>query len=253
MSELPAYLWAITFAGILAVAAATCVVLYLGAVSAGLGRRTVVLLTTGAALVIGGWYLASGIIAAHGGYVAHLGRQVPWMPVVVVAFPVLLLALSRIPAVRRALSAPEMPGRLVLPHAFRAIEGVVFLIAMFIGLLPALFAIPAGLGDVAVGIAAPFVARKLAQGTGRRAAFRFTVLGITDLVTALVLGGLTGFQLINVTPSGQAISDLPLVLVPTAAVPVLLVLHIVSLSTRLRAHRVDVPATEPAGVVNAHT
>jgi hypothetical protein len=249
MHELPVYLWAITFTGIVGVAAATCVVLYNGAVRAGLGTRTAVLLTVGAAVIIGGWYVASAAIAAPGGYRAQLGRQVPWMPIVVVGFALLLLALSRIPVARRALSAPDMRGRLLLPHTFRAIEGAVFIIAMFLGQLPALFAIPAGLGDIAIGIAAPFVARKLAQGTGRRALLWFSGLGMTDLVTALVLGGLTGFQLINVIPSGQAISDLPLVLVPTAAVPLLFVLHIVSLSTRIRVGASSTHASQSAGAL----
>jgi hypothetical protein len=63
----------------------------------------------------------------------------------------------------------------------------------------ALFALPAGLGDIAAGIAAPLVARRLAQGTGRRAALWFNAFGMTDLVVALTLGALTGFALLNVT------------------------------------------------------
>jgi hypothetical protein len=63
----------------------------------------------------------------------------------------------------------------------------------------ALFALPAGLGDIAAGIAAPLVAHKLAQGTGRRAALWFNAFGMTDLVVALTLGALTGFALLNVT------------------------------------------------------
>jgi hypothetical protein len=66
---------------------------------------------------------------------------------------------------------------------------------------------------------------------------------MTDLVNALTLGALTGFQLLNVTPSGTPISELPLALIPTAAVPLLLALHITSLSTLRRAQRAPVPAT----------
>ena len=39
MYDPPGYLWAITIAGIIAIPAATCLVLYGGAVRAGLGRR----------------------------------------------------------------------------------------------------------------------------------------------------------------------------------------------------------------------
>lgn len=253
MSELPVSLWVVSFAGILGVAATTCIVLFRGAVSARLERRATALLTASAVVVIGGWYLASAAIAAHGGYRAQLGRQVPWMPIAAVGFTVLLVALSRIRAVRRALSAPGMSARMLLPHAFRAVEGAVFIAAMLIGQLPALFAIPAGLGDIAVGIAAPFVARKLARGAGNRAALSLNVLGIADLVTALTLGALTGFQLIAVTPSAQAISDLPLVLVPTAAVPLLLVLHLLSLSTRVPEPAVAADTDETAAGSRDHS
>jgi len=46
------------------------------------------------------------------------------------------------------------------------------------------------------------VARRLAHGTGRRAALRFNASGVTDLVVALTLGAATAYQLIHVTPSG---------------------------------------------------
>jgi hypothetical protein len=55
-----------------------------------------------------------------------------------------------------------MVSRLELPHTPR-VAGVAFLLYMALGHLPALFALPAGLGDIAAGIAAPLVARKLTQ------------------------------------------------------------------------------------------
>ena len=71
MYDPPGYLWAITIAGIIAIPAATCVVLYGGAVRAGLGRRRAALLAGGAAVVLGGWFTASAVIAGHGWY--HTG------------------------------------------------------------------------------------------------------------------------------------------------------------------------------------
>jgi hypothetical protein len=68
---------------------------------------------------------------------------------------------------------------------------------------------------------------------------------MTDLVVALTLGALTGFQLLNVTPSGAPISQLPLALIPTAAVPLLLALHITSVPALVRAPRTPLPATTP--------
>ena len=119
---------------------------------------------------------------------------------------------------------------MIHPHSFR-VAGIIFLILMFQGHLPAAFALPAGLGDIAVGIAAPGIARKLAHGTGRRAALRFNALGILDLVNAMVIGALVGYKLISVTPSGAPISELPLALIPSAAVPLLFTLHILSISS----------------------
>ncbi|HET9975199.1 MAG TPA: hypothetical protein VFQ68_43695, partial [Streptosporangiaceae bacterium] len=191
-----------------------------------------------AAVVFGGWLTASAVIAGHGWY-----RTLPWFPVAAVGYLGLLLALRRIPVVARVLAAPGMASRLEFPHAPR-VAGVSFLLYLALGRLPALFALPAGLGDIAAGIAAPLVARRLTQGTGRGATLWFNAFGITDLVVALTLGALTGFGLVNVTPSSAPITELPLALIPTATVPLLYVLHITSLVT-LRAPRPALSAAVP--------
>ncbi len=244
MYDPPIYLWALTIAGIIAILAATCVVLWQGAMRGGLGQRRAALLATGAAVVLGGWCAASAVIASHGWYHTQLGHQVPWMPVAVVGFFGLLLALRRIPVVARALAAPGMTSRLELPHSFRMMDGAAFLIIMGLGHLPALFALPAGLGDIAAGIAAPLIARGLARGTGRRAALWFNAFGMTDLIVAMALGAVTAYQLIHVATSGAPISELPLVLVPTVGVPLLFAEHITSLSALIKGSR----APQPAGV-----
>ena len=241
MYDPPGYLWAITITGVIAIPAVTCLVLYGGAQRSGLGRGRAALLAGTAAIVLGGWFTASAVIAGHGGYHARLGHGVPWLPVVVAGFFGTLLALRRIPVVARALAAPGMVARLELPHSFRVAGGTAFLATMALGHLPALFALPAGLGDIAAGIAAPLVARRLAQGRGRRGALWFNAFGLTDLAVALTLGALTGFQLVNVTPSGAPISELPLALIPTAVVPLLFALHITSISALARAARTPRP------------
>jgi hypothetical protein len=239
MYDPPAYLWAITIAGPTSVAALTCIVLYGGAKRAGLGRRRAALLAGAAAAVLGGWVTASAIIAGHGWY-----HTLPWFPVAVTGYLGLLLALRQIPVVARALAAPGMVSRLELPHTPRVV-GVAFLLFMALGHLPALFALPAGLGDIAAGVAAALVARRLAQGTGRRAALWFNAFGMTDLVVGLTLGALTGFQLLNVTPSSVPITELPLALIPTATVPLFFALHITAVSALVRAPRTRLPGTAP--------
>jgi hypothetical protein len=62
----------------------------------------------------------------------------------------------------------------------------------------------------------------------------FNAFGLTDLVTALTLGALTGFGLLHVTPSSVPLTELPLALIPTAGVPLLITLHITSVSALAR-------------------
>ena len=239
----PDYLWAIVIAGVGAIAAATGVVLYQGAERAGLGRRSAALMGAAAAVLFGGWFAGSAVIADNGWYHTRLGHGLPWMPIAVVAFMGTLLALSRIPAVARALAAPGMESRLLWPHLFR-IEGVAFLLYLALGHLPAVFALPAGLGDIATAIAAPLVARRFAQGS-RRAALWLNAFGLTDLVVALALGAVTGYGLLHTTPSGAPITELPLVLVPTVGVPLLFAVHVTSLAALRRARRAAKSAAGP--------
>jgi hypothetical protein len=138
--------------------------------------------------------------------------------------------------VRRILADPGTPARLALPHTLRIVGGA-FLVVWALGGLPAVFAIPAALGDIAIGVAAPFVARRLARGVYDARAVWFNILGIADLVVAIGLGFLAGLgpiRLLDVTPSTEAVALLPLALIPTTAVPLAVALHILSLQ-RLRA------------------
>jgi hypothetical protein len=244
MYDPPDWLYAITFAEAIAFPAATCAILYAGAVRSGLGRRRSALLAGAAAVLLGAWLAASAVIAGHGWYHTKLGHGVPWMPVAALGFLGLLVALSRIPVVERALTAPGMESRLELPHFFR-VGGVIFLVTMALGHLPALFALPAGIGDIATGLVAPLVAYRLARGTGRRGALWLNAFGITDLVLALILGGLTGFQLVHTTPSAALLTELPLALIPTTGVPLLLALHFTSVSVLRRARRAPEQAAAP--------
>lgn len=106
-----------------------------------------------------------------------------------------------------------------------------FLILLAQGHLPAVFALPAGIGDVAVGMSAPFLARRLAR-SDLSGAYRFNVLGIADLVVALGIGFLAGLGPIRIfhgAASTVALGQLPLALIPTVAVPTAIALHVASL------------------------
>ena len=146
---------------------------------------------------------------------------------------VLLAAVSTSPALRRTLSAVSLPAVHGV-QLYRAI-GATFFVLLAQGQLPAHFALPAGWGDVAVGLAAPLVALALARRvTGSHAfATGWNVLGLLDLVVAVGMG--TGYLAPLLAPHlgthvpPAAISVFPLVLVPTFAVPVSLTLHALAL------------------------
>jgi hypothetical protein len=118
-------------------------------------------------------------------------------------------------------------------QAWRA-GGLGFLALTVHGILPGFFAWPAGLGDIAIGVTAPWVMLALVRRPAFVASRLFVVwnlLGILDLVVAIstgtlssgVLGGLTG----KVTTAPM--SYLPLVLIPAYLVPLFIMLHITAL------------------------
>jgi hypothetical protein len=238
----PWYVWVICLVGAIGFPAAACLTLYRGARGTGSSRARAAVLSVTAGVVLGGWLAGSAVIAARGHYQGAPG-ELPWLGIAAGGSLVALLAMSRFPAVARALAAPESLSRSVLPHAFR-VAGVSFPIVMALGHLSPLFAIPAGLGDMAIGIWAPFVALQLARGAGRRGAVWFHALGTLDLVNALILGGLTGYGIVHTASPNDALAALPIVLIPSAGVPLLLALHIVSLR-RLIPRRVATPVTAP--------
>jgi hypothetical protein len=111
---------------------------------------------------------------------------------------------------------------------------VVFIIAWAAGRMPAIFALPAGVGDLLVGFAAPFVAARVGDGTARsrRIAVGWNIAGIADLVLAVGLGAATsptGIWPVLLGHPNPLISRLPLVLIPLFAVPLSILLHLVAL------------------------
>lgn len=193
-----------------------------------------------------GWVLVTAALAGAHVYRFESDATKPWLAVGFAAPVVGLLLLSRLPVARRALSDQQALSRLTRPHGAR-VGGLIFLIALGLGELPAAFALPAGLGDIAIGLAAPWVARGLRDGNGTRRAFWFNVAGLVDFAVAFSIGFLGGpgrTQLLHLTPTTEQISTLPLVLIPTAGVPLLLALHVLSLA-KLRAQNRGSAATAP--------
>lgn len=103
--------------------------------------------------------------------------------------------------------------------------GLGFLTLYAYGVLPALFAWTAGLGDMAIGATAPWIAVALARSSEFADTRRFmswNLLGILDLVVALSIGALSGV-------ATASMAQMPLVLVPGFLVPFFVILHLTAL------------------------
>ena len=120
------------------------------------------------------------------------------------------------------------PRTLTFVQSWR-IGGFVFLVLYSAGILPGLFALPAGWGDIAIGATAPLVALYLAKPDRRAGFVWWQLLGVLDLVTAITLGPMA--ERINPHGVGTAVMEvLPLSLIPTFAVPLLMMLHFICIA-----------------------
>jgi hypothetical protein len=225
VADLPTFVWVSLLGAVIGIPTLTGVALYRAALITGRGRRTALRTAGVFAAGWGGWLLVTASLAGTGSYSAP---GAPWFLVAVGGALVVLLLASRIPPVIDFAADPRASALLVLPHTFRVL-GALFLVLMIQGKLPAAFAVPAGLGDIAIGASALFIAKRLTRGSAHRAAVRFHVLGILDLVVAAGIAALITFGLLEVTPSADLLRQLPLALVPTAAVPLAVALHVVAL------------------------
>jgi hypothetical protein len=115
------------------------------------------------------------------------------------------------------------------------IGGFSFLALYTYGVLPGYFAWPAGLGDMAIGVTAPWLLVALIRQPGFAASKTFVawqVFGILDLVVAVGLGAF-GPRLLAVDAAGAAatapMAHLPLALVPAFFVPAFIILHLAAL------------------------
>lgn len=180
-------------------------------------------------VVLAGWFFLAVWLGVSGALRTNGGP--PLGIAVAIVLPLIAFALDR------RLGSPVLGGlqRLELPaliglQTFR-IVGVIFIVAWLGGTLPAGFALPAGIGDIAIGLAAPFVAAAVAarRPHHRTLARIWNVLGAADLVTAVgsgVLHGRSPIGLLAGPVTTDAMARYPLSLIPTFLVPLALMLHL---------------------------
>lgn len=158
-----------------------------------------------------------------------------------VALPLILFGIwFRISQRFRTYMLSINPVLLTAAHTWR-VGGIVFLILYAQGVLPRSFAFPAGFGDMAIGITAPLIAWAVARKKISSGGFiLWHLAGMADLVIAVVTGVLASPSRIGILAHGtttRALGLLPLSLIPTFFVPLLFVLHWISIA---RARRTGV-------------
>jgi hypothetical protein len=197
-------------------------------------------------VVLAAWAIVAAMLARRGFFQPPDLTSPP--PVgITLALALLLLAVCLLvsPSLRRLLTNQR---NLILLNLWRLV-GVVFLLLMANGQMPALWALPAGIGDVIVGAMAPWIAARVDTPQGRRRAIIFNLFGMADLVVAVGLGVMTSpgpAQVFHTKPTAELATRFPLALVPTFLVPLAFVLHVISLWQLLGGTWAPRPAASPA-------
>lgn len=176
------------------------------------------------AWVIGTQHLA---VNQTGGFFAPIA--------ITAAFPVLAFLVAYALSTRfRAFVLSQDIQTLTMLHHWRVV-GFVFLPLYFFGVLPGLFAWPAGVGDVAIGLAAPFIVARFARDPDFATSpglVRFHLLGLLDFVVAIVTSGLAAGAFPGLIADGVTSAPLdvwPLNMFPSFIVPIFIIGHLIVL------------------------
>ena len=180
------------------------------------------------------WSVAVNGVFRPGNNTPPLVPLAIFLPVIVGA-PILLRS-KRIGEVLDAMPASWLVGLQV----YRVLGGI-FLVGWARGVIPGIFALPAGIGDVTTGLLALPVAYLLVSrnGDGVRPAIAWNIFGLLDFTIAIGIGLATApgpLQVIVPSIPNTGVGLYPAVLIPAFAVPSSLLLHVLSLR-QLRRRR----------------
>lgn len=184
-------------------------------------------------IALSGWLLLVLSLGAVGAFVGP--PRTPPLPIAIgVAAPLVLffawLRLSQ--SFREFVLSLDL--RLIAGMQAWRWAGLGFLALYTHKVLPAVFALPAGLGDMAIGVTAPWIILALVRQPGfaaRGAFIRWNVLGILDLLVAVSIGAVSAFLATGAPGeiSTAPMATLPLLLIPAFLVPLFLMLHTAAL------------------------
>jgi hypothetical protein len=186
--------------------------------------------TAGAlSVILIAWLAVAQYLGSANTYFATSENAAP-----VLLFGLLIPLMTAAVGLRLSRSLASLVSAIPLPWIVAAqvyrVGGGIFLVLLADGRLPWQFALPAGIGDVATGCFAVVVAVLLAQKSPRAltAVYGWCLFGIADLAVAVTMGAMTSpgrAHLLAFDAPNLLISSYPLVMVPTFAVPLALMLH----------------------------
>jgi hypothetical protein len=185
------------------------------------------------AAIVAVWFAAIVALGAAEAFVAGPNTP-PFAVLAAIVVPPVLFAIAHTRSAGvRAWAAGLDLRVLTAMQAWRVI-GVVFLAFYAFGMLPGLFAWPAGVGDAAVAVGAiAALGALLREAPGaHRAVFWLNIAGLADFVVAIATGVLTSNSAAGIFNDGSPrieLGALPMSLIPTFAVPFWIILHMISL------------------------
>jgi hypothetical protein len=185
------------------------------------------------AVVLAGWFALILVLGAARGFVSPPGT--PPLPIAIGVTAPIVLFLAGLWLSRRfrewVLTADV---RVMLAIQAWRFAGLAFLALYAYEVLPRAFALPAGLGDIAIGVTAPWLLLAIIRQPRFAASKTFVVwnlLGLLDLVVAVGTGTLSSVLATGapgeITTAPMAL--LPLVLIPAYFVPIFVMLHLAAL------------------------
>jgi hypothetical protein len=192
-------------------------------------------------LALFGWLAFALVLGWQGVFRSALQQQAPYIAFAV-GVPILVGALL----IRESKQIKEIvvavPQSQLVAFQFYRVLGVTFLVLHAAGQLPGIFALPAGYGDVSVGLTALLVGAAYRRNHPKRDQLvtLWNWFGICDLVVAVTTGFLSApsrLQVLSLDAPNFLIGSFPLVMIPIYAVPLSIVLHLASLGKRSRAGR----------------
>jgi hypothetical protein len=182
-------------------------------------------------LIIGllsGWFIfVVGASALH--LFKNDANRVGWEVAIAAGTPVILFALWFRGSENFRRFALSLNPRVLTGLQSWRLVGFTFVLLQARGVLPAIFALPAGYGDMAIGATAAYVAWKVAEPAHRNTFLLWQVLGIADLLIAVTLGTTAALISPQDVPM-VAMTVLPLSLIPTFLVPLFVIFHVICIA-----------------------